>query len=123
MNEQQGKIETIEQYISGFPKDVQELMQQVRRTILSIAPEAKEGISWGMPTFKVEKILVQFAGHKQHLGFYPWPETIEAFKDKLFDYKTSKGGIQFPYDKSIPLDLISDMVYFRLQELVKKRNN
>jgi uncharacterized protein YdhG (YjbR/CyaY superfamily) len=120
MNEQQDKIETIEQYISGFPKDVQELMQQVRRTILSIAPEAKEGISWGMPTFKLTKILVQFAGHKQHLGFYPWPETIKAFNDKLSGYKTSKGGVQFPYDKPIPLDLISDMVHFRLNVLTEK---
>ena len=70
-----------------------------------------------MPTFKIKKILVQFAGHKQHLGFYPWPETIEAFKDKLSSHKTSKGGIQFPYNRPIPLELISEMVRFRLKML------
>lgn len=117
MNEQQNKIETIDQYIADFPKEVQKMMQQVRQSILSMAPQAEETISWGMPTFKTKKILVQFAGHKNHLGFYPWPETIEAFKEKLSDYKTSKGGIQFPYNKPIPLELISNMVRLRLKTL------
>ncbi|MDD4516153.1 DUF1801 domain-containing protein [Massilibacteroides sp.] len=117
MNEQKPKTETIDQYISEFSEDIQAIMQHVRQTILDAAPEAKETISWGMPTFKVKKILVQFAGHKQHLGFYPWPETIEAFKDKLTSHKTSKGGIQFPYNRPIPLELISEMVRFRLKTL------
>lgn len=120
MSEQQEKVETIDQYISGFPQNIQELMQQVRQTIRDAAPQAVETISWGMPTFKVKKILVQFAGHKQHLGFYPWPETIEAFKDLLSGCKSSKGSIQFPYNKPIPLALISDMVHFRLDALAEK---
>lgn len=117
MSEQPDKITTIDQYIAGFPQEQQEIMQQVRRTILDVAPQAVETISWGMPTFKVKKILVQFAGHTRHIGFYPWPETIEAFADRLSDYKTSKGGIQFPYDKPVPFELIAEMVRFRLKVL------
>lgn len=114
MEEQQRKIETIDQYISGFPQEIQVIMQQVRQTVLDAAPQAKESISWKMPTFKMKTILVQFAGHKQHLGFYPWPETIERFKNELSDYKTSKGGVQFPYNKQIPYDLIKRMVEYNV---------
>lgn len=111
------EIETIDRYIAGFPQNVREIMQQVRQAIQDAAPMATETISWQMPTFKVKKILVHFAGHKNHLGLYPGPETIEAFKDKLSDYKTSKGGIQFPYNKPIPLELIAEMVQFRLKKM------
>lgn len=120
MSGQENKIETIDQYIESYPPEVQKIMQQVRQTILDAAPRSAETISWKMPTFKVKKILVQFAGHKNHLGFYPWPETIEAFNERLSGYKTSKGGIQFPYNSPIPLELISDMVQFRLSMLIEK---
>lgn len=120
METPQEKIETIDQYIQGFPKDIQSIMLQVRHTIRTAAPEAKETISWGMPTFRMKKILVHFAGHNHHLGFYPWPETIEVFKERLTGYKTSKGAIQFPYNQPIPLGLITDMVLYRLERLNDK---
>lgn len=120
--DKQHKTETIEQYIAGFPEDIQDIMQLVRQTIQAAAPQAEESISWEMPTFKVGKILVQFAGHKNHLGFYSWPETIETFKEKLSGYKTTKGGIQFPYNKPVPLKLIAEMVAFRLKILTEKDN-
>lgn len=121
METPQEKIETIDQYIHGFPEEIQQIMDQVRHTIRTAAPEAKEKISWGMPTFVMKKNLVHFAAHNHHLGFYPAPETIEAFQDRLTGYKTSKGAIQFPYKLPIPLDLITDMVLFRLEWLNEKK--
>ena len=117
MSEHKSTVETIDQYISLFPGHIKEMMQQLRQVIKETAPRATETISWEMPTFKVKRILVQFAGHNRHIGFYPQPEAIEAFKDKLSAYKTTKGGIQFPYEQELPVELISDIVRFRLQLL------
>ena len=112
--------ENIDQYITRFPVEVQTMMNELRTIIRETAPQATEGLSWAMPTFKIKKILVQFAGFKNHLGFYPFPETIEHFKDKLTDYKTSKGGIQFPYNKSLPADLIREIVRYNTDKLAGK---
>lgn len=110
-------VTDIDQYIMQFPSEVQEKMREIRTLVHEIAPDAKEKLSWGMPTFTLGKVLIQFAGHKNHIGFYPFPETIVAFREKLTPYKTSKGGIQFPYDKPLPIDLIKEIIAFRVNEL------
>ncbi|MDR2913750.1 MAG: DUF1801 domain-containing protein [Tannerella sp.] len=113
----ENSLACIEEYIAGYPLPVQAMMNEMVKIIKEVAPEATEGLSWSMPTFKIKKILVQFAGHKNHVGFYPYPETIEHFKKELGSYKTSKGGIQFPYDKSLPYDLIKQIVKYNAGKL------
>ena len=110
----------IDQYISIFPEDIQEILQEIRSTIQQAAPGAEEAISYQMPTFKLKGNLVHFAAYKKHIGFYPAPSGIERFKNRLTDYETSKGAIRFPLDKPIPLDLISDIVAFRVTENLEK---
>lgn len=110
--------ENIDAYIAEFPMEIQAVMNEVRKVIREVAPEATEGISWAMPTFKIKKILIQFAGFKNHLGFYPYPETIEHFREELILYRTSKGGIQFPYNKPIPFDLIKRIVSYNRNKLM-----
>ncbi|MDR0748535.1 MAG: DUF1801 domain-containing protein [Tannerellaceae bacterium] len=107
--------QNIDEYIAGFPENVQELMKQLRTTINETAPGAKEKISWGMATFTMEGNLVHFAGHKKHIGLYPGAEAIEAFKEKLSAFKTSKGAIQLPLDKPMPLPLIAEIVSFNVK--------
>jgi len=111
----------IDAYLAEYPNDISERLNKIRMIIHSTIPEAVEKISWGMPTFTFKgKLLIQFAAHKAHIGFYPMPETIEAFKDKLTEYKTSKGGIQFPYKKNVPEELIAEIVLFRVKEVSEK---
>ena len=110
----------IDQYISIFPEDIQEILQEIRSTIQQAAPGAEETISYQMPTFKLKGNLVHFAAYKKHIGFYPAPSGIERFKNRLTDYETSKGAIRFPLDKPIPLDLVSDIVAFRVSENLEK---
>jgi uncharacterized protein YdhG (YjbR/CyaY superfamily) len=110
----------IDKYISDFPKEVQVLLKQVRATIKQAAPESTEAIKYAMPTFVLNGNLVHFAAFKNHIGFYPTPSGIENFKDELSEYKTSKGAIQFPLDKPIPLELISKIVKFRVKENLNK---
>ena len=111
---------TIDQYIAGFPPDVQAILQKVRQTIREVAPEAKETIKYRMPTFTLNGNLVYFAGFKGHIGFYPVPSGIEAFKDELSAYPQGKGSIQFPLDRPIPYDLIRRIVAFRVKENLEK---
>lgn len=113
-------VDTIDEYISQFPKNIQKNLEKIRTTIQEAAPEASEKISYGMPTFYLNGNLVHFAAFKKHIGFYPAPSGIENFKDKLEEYKTSKGTIQFPFDKKIPYELISEIVKFRAKENNKK---
>ena len=110
------KPANIDQYIATFPKETQQLLQQVRTTIKKAAPKAEEVISYGMPGFKLNGMLVWFAGYKNHIGFYPKPSAIEAFKKELSVYKHAKGSIQFPLDKPLPVALITKMVKFRVAE-------
>jgi uncharacterized protein YdhG (YjbR/CyaY superfamily) len=110
----------IDAYISGFPKDVQVILQKIRQIIHETAPEAKETISYQMPTFTLHGNLVHFAGYKNHIGFYPIPTGIEKFKEQLSPYKTAKGSVQFPLSQPIPYALIRDIVVFRVQENVAK---
>lgn len=110
------KPRDIDEYIKGFPDDVQLLLEQVRSTIKRTAPEAMEVISYGMPAFKMNGILVWYAAHSKHIGFYPKASGIEAFKNELSIYKRAKGSVQFPIDKPVPVELISRIVEFRKNE-------
>lgn len=116
MDDKNPELQTIDDYIAQFPDEVRERMQHLRKLIKDAAPEASEKMSWGMPTFYFHGNLVHFAAHKKHLGFYPGASGVENFLDKLKEYHTSKGAIQFPLDKPLPLELIEEIVRFRLDE-------
>lgn len=111
----------INAYINDFPEEIQTILEQIRATIQQAAPEAKEAIKYGMPTFVLNGNLVHFAAYKNHIGFYPAPTGIEAFIKELEVYRTGKGTIQFPIDKPIPFDLITKVVKYRIEENLKKR--
>lgn len=109
-------FKTVDEYISSFPLDIQDLLQQVRRTIREAAPDAREVISYQIPGFTFRGSLVWFAAFKNHIGFYPKASGIEAFKEKLSAYEISKGTVRFPLDKPIPFGLIQEIVRFRVRE-------
>src|SRR5688500_13030872 len=106
---------TIDEYIEGFPEDIQKKLQQIRRTIRKAAPDSEESINYAIPTFKLNGNLVHFAAFKKHIGFYPAPSGIEAFRNELSVYDGAKGSVQFPLDKPMPLDLITEIVKFRVR--------
>jgi uncharacterized protein YdhG (YjbR/CyaY superfamily) len=106
----------IDEYIKNFPEDVQIILKKMRQTIRKAAPKAEEVISYQMPAFEQNGILVWFGAFKKHIGFYPKASGIEAFQKELSPYKFSKGSIQFPLDKAIPYDLIEKIVQFRVKE-------
>jgi uncharacterized protein YdhG (YjbR/CyaY superfamily) len=112
--------QTIDQYIAGFPEDVQKILQKIRATIQKAAPDAKEAIKYQMPTFTLNGNLVHFAAFKKHIGFYPVPTGIEKFKNELSVYRTAKGSAQFPLDQPIPYSLITKIVKFRAKENLAK---
>lgn len=115
------KTENIDSYIVGFPDGVQQILQQVRAAIKAAAPAAAEAISYGIPTFKLnDKNLVHFAAFKNHIGFYATPTGHGAFAEELSKYKQGKGSVQFPLDQPMPLDLITRIVQFRVQENLAK---
>jgi len=114
---------TIDEYITLFPEDMQELLQQIRQTIRQAAPEAQEKISWQMPTFWQSENLVHFAAAKNHIGLYPGENAMRVFADKLTGYKTSKGAIQFPLSEPIPYDLIALITRHRVQEIKKSKDD
>jgi uncharacterized protein YdhG (YjbR/CyaY superfamily) len=111
---------SIDEYILQFPPEIQDILNTLRKVIKEAAPEAKEKISYQMPTFDLHGNLVHFAAHKNHIGFYPAPSGVEAFKQELSEYKSSKGAIQFPIEKSLPYELIIRIVKFRVAENIKK---
>jgi uncharacterized protein YdhG (YjbR/CyaY superfamily) len=111
----------IDEYVARCPKEVQRLLVQMRRTIRRAAPQAKEKISYGIPTFFWNGNLVHFAAFKTHIGFYPTSSGIAAFRQELSAYKSSKGAVQFPMDKPLPLHLVSRIVSFRLNEQLTKK--
>jgi uncharacterized protein YdhG (YjbR/CyaY superfamily) len=110
------KFEDIDTYIGSFPVETQRILDQVRATIQKAAPQAKEKINYGIPTFTLNGNLVHFAGFKNHIGFYPTPSAIEAFRKELSFYEGAKGSVKFPVDKPMPFDLISRIVKFRVKE-------
>ncbi len=110
-----GDYKSIDEYISTFPQNIQALLRQIQTTIHNAAPKAQETISYQMPAFKQNGVLVYFAAFKNHICFYPTPSGVEAFKHKLAAYKLSKGAIQFPLDQPLPLDLIAEIVRYRVK--------
>jgi len=114
------QLNEIDHYISGFPEQSRVLLEQLRETIKLAAPEAIEVISYGMPAFKQNGILVYFAAYKNHIGFYPTASGIEAFKPELSSYQWSKGTIQFPLDKPLPVELITQIVRHRIYQRMQK---
>ncbi len=120
MDRDKKQINTIDEYIGTFPEDVQQILEKIRQTIHEAAPEAVEAISYQMPTFKLNGNLVHFAAFKHHIGFYPTPSGIEAFKKELSQYSGAKGSVQFPLDKPIPYDLVQKITRFRVKENLEK---
>jgi uncharacterized protein YdhG (YjbR/CyaY superfamily) len=108
-------LKGVDDYISLYPEDIQKILEKIRQTIQKAAPQAEETISYQMPTYKLNGNLVHFAAYKNHIGFYPTPSGIEAFKKELSEYKGAKGSVQFPINK-IPFDLITRIVRFRVKE-------
>jgi uncharacterized protein YdhG (YjbR/CyaY superfamily) len=111
----------IDNYIKGFPTVVQQQLKNIRAIIKAVAPEAEEVISYGMPAYKLNGMLVYFAGYKAHIGFYPTASGIKHFLPKIQDYKHSKGAVQFPIDKPLPKALIEEIVIFRIKETANKK--
>lgn len=107
---------SIDEYIACYSEEIQLVLNSIRKTIHKAAPEAKETIKYSIPTFTLNGNLVHFGAFKNHIGFYPAPSGIKAFKKELYDYKVSKGAIQFPYDKKLPIALITKIVKFRVKE-------
>jgi uncharacterized protein YdhG (YjbR/CyaY superfamily) len=106
-------FQTIDEYVKTFPKNIQKILGTVRQAIKKSAPAAEEAISYQIPTFKLKGNLVHFAAFKNHIGFYPGAEAIKVFQKKISSYKSSKGTIQFPIDRPMPLTLISKIVEYR----------
>ena len=115
------KASSVAEYFSWQSETIQEKLQSIRDTVSAVVPDAKEVISYHMPAFKTSEVLVYYAAMKNHIGFYPQSEAIVAFKKELAPYKTSKGAIQFPLDKPIPLDLIRDITIFRREQVRAKK--
>ena len=120
MDENKVIIKTVDEYILQFPLEIQEKLQAMRKVIRDSAPDAEEKMSWQMPTFYLQGNLVHFAAHKSHIGFYLGAEGIEAFTDKFLGFKYSKGAVQFPMDKPLPFDLISEIVRYRVDQNIKE---
>jgi uncharacterized protein YdhG (YjbR/CyaY superfamily) len=116
MDKNKNTSNSIDEYISKFPNEVQEILKVLREVIKRAAPDAEERISYQMPTFVLHGNLVHFAAYRKHIGFYPTPSGIEAFKLELSEYEGGKGSIQFPIDKPLPYKLISKIVKFRVAE-------
>lgn len=114
-------FKTIDEYITTYPPDIQTLLQQLRAAIHEAAPEAEETISYQMPAFKQNGVLVYFAAFKDHIGFFPTASGVEAFKDKIDAFKTSKGTIQFPLNKPLPIELVKEIVLFKVKENQTKK--
>ncbi|MCE7043230.1 iron chaperone [Dyadobacter sp. CY312] len=111
------KSSNIDEYIAGFPSDIQKILQDIRTAIQNTVPEATEAIKYNMPTFIFRSNLVHFAAFNNHIGFYPAPTANDVFERDLSAYKTGKGSIQFPYSQPIPLDLIAEIVAWRVKRV------
>lgn len=114
------KFKTVDEYLSALPANKKSILKEVRRTIKEAAPKAEELISYNMPGYKQDGMLVWFASNKEHVGFYPTPSAINAFEKELSKYVTSKGAIQFPFAEPMPFALITKMVKYRLRENKEK---
>ena len=120
MEKSKNTYNSIDEYIGQFPPEIQEILENFRKVIKEAASEAKEKISYQMPTFYLHGNLVHFAAHANHIGFYPGASGIEAFQDRISEYKWAKGSVQFPLNKPVPYALISEIVKFRVAENIKQ---
>lgn len=120
MEKDKAHFSTVDEYIASFPEEIRAILEELRTTIKAAAPGVEEKISYQVPTFFLNGNLVHMAAYKTHIGFYPAPSGIEAFKDELTAYKGAKGSVQFPLDKPLPLELISRIVAFRVKENLSK---
>ena len=121
MAESKRQFKTMDEYINTFPEDVQRILNELRQTIKEAAPEAEETINYQIPTFTLNGNLVHFAAFENHIGFYPTPSGMEAFKKELSSYKGAKGSVQFPIDQPLPLSLIRKIVEFRVKENTQRK--
>jgi uncharacterized protein YdhG (YjbR/CyaY superfamily) len=120
MNPKKARPKTITEYIQAAPKDAQKKLREMHACIRKAAPGATEGLKWGMPAFSYQRILVTFAAHKTHIGFYPTPSAVSAFAKELSKFTTAKGSIQFPLVKPLPLPLIRKITAFRVRESIEQ---
>src|SRR3954447_13013018 len=111
---------TTTEYINAAPKEARKKLREMRACIRAAAPGATESLKWGMPSFSYRRILVTFAAHKTHIGFYPTPSAVKAFAEKLTRFHTARGSIQFPLEQPLPLGLIAKITKFRVQEAVEQ---
>jgi uncharacterized protein YdhG (YjbR/CyaY superfamily) len=107
---------SFEEYIIAYPSSIQDRLQKIRSLVKKAAPDAEEKISYGMPAFTLQGMLLYFAAHTKHIGFYPFTTAIAAFREELSEYKTARGSIQFPNEKPLPVKLISQIIAFRVAE-------
>lgn len=115
------KFTTIEEYLSGLPNNAKTMLDKIRLAVKEVVPGAEELISYNMPAFKFHGILVYFAAHKEHIGFYPGnAKLIILFKNELIDFETSKGTIKFPLGKPLPINLIKKIAGYRASENLEK---
>jgi uncharacterized protein YdhG (YjbR/CyaY superfamily) len=112
--------QSITEYINAAPKEAQKKLREMRECIRESAPGAKESLKWGMPAFSYGRILVTFAAHKHHIGFYPTPSAVKAFASDLTKFGTASGSIQFPLEKPLPLPLIRKITAFRVRESIEE---
>ena len=120
MDNDKVRFSSIDEYIATFPEEIQTTLQEIRKTVKAAAPDAEEKISYQMPTFFLKGNPVHFAAFKNHIGFYPTPSGVEAFKEEIARYQGAKGSIRFPLDEPMPLDLITRIVKMRVAENLKK---
>ena len=113
-------VTNIDEYIAAFPAEIQKLLKQMRATIAKAAPGAEEAIKYAIPTFILNGNLVHFAAFKNHIGFYPAPSGIEAFKKEVAEYEAGKGSLQFPLDRPLPLGLVTKIVKYRVAQNLEK---
>lgn len=116
MSTEKQTAQTIDEYIAGYPPEVQKRLEAIRAAVREIAPEAQETIKYGIPTFVMHGNLVHFGAFKHHIGFYPTPAGLEQFDEQLRQYKRSKGTVQFPLDQPLPLDLVRRITAYRVKE-------
>jgi len=116
MLNKKAKPATIEEYIEAAPEEAQNKLRQMHACIRAAAPGAAESLKWSMPAYSYNRILVTFAVFKNHISFYPTPSAVKAFEKSLSKYKTAESSIQFPLEKPLPLDLITRITKFRVQE-------
>jgi uncharacterized protein YdhG (YjbR/CyaY superfamily) len=112
--------QSVAEYIDAAPAEAKKKLREMRACIRASAPNAKEGLKWGMPAFSYQRILVAFAAFKHHVGFYPTPSAVSAFAKDLKKFATAKGSIQFPLDKPLPLSLIRKITRFRVRESIEQ---